>query len=132
MDRRELVRRMVLNAICDDFENVDQIILPVVAEDCGKLGFIVERSEIVGALTRLVEDGLAKAYDLHNLPNGDPFSGELGNMPSLDQVEEYFKTYFYITKKGMDFHTSDDMWWPFHDNGERRPNWHLDERPISD
>ena len=30
MDRRELIRRMVLNAICDDFENVDQIILPVV------------------------------------------------------------------------------------------------------
>jgi hypothetical protein len=32
---------MVLNAICDDFENIDQIILPVVARDCAKLGFSV-------------------------------------------------------------------------------------------
>jgi uncharacterized DUF497 family protein len=29
---------MVLNAMCDDFENVDQIILPQVAKDCTKLG----------------------------------------------------------------------------------------------
>src|SRR3989442_13276343 len=87
---------MVLDAISDDFENVDQIILPNVAEDCGKLEFVVERSEIVRALAGLVEDGLAKAYDLHNLPNRNPFSGELRSMPTLDQVEESFRTYFYI------------------------------------
>src|SRR5579871_5818218 len=100
MDRRELIRRMVLSAISDDFENVDQIIFPSVAEDCSKLEVIVERSEIVTALAGLVGDGLAKAYDLHNLPNRDPFSGELPSMPSLDQVEEDFRTYFYITKSG--------------------------------
>ena len=126
MDRRELIRRMVLNAITDDFENVDQIILPSVAEDCSKLGFVLERSEIVKALAGLVEDGLAKAYDLRHLPNRDPFSGELPSMPPLDQVEEDFKTYFYITKSGMDFHLSDDTWWPFDEDGERRPNWRLD------
>ena len=59
MDRRELIRRMVLDAISDDFENVDQIILPNVSEDCRKIGFVVERSEIVRALAGLVEDGLA-------------------------------------------------------------------------
>ena len=47
MHRRELIRRMVLNAICDDFENVDQIILPVIARDCGKLGLVVERPEVL-------------------------------------------------------------------------------------
>jgi hypothetical protein len=30
-------------------------------------------------------------------------------MPPLDVVEEDFKTYFYITKKGMDLHLSDGV-----------------------
>ncbi len=85
MHRRELVRKMVLNSICDDFENVDQIILTEVAEECGKLGLVIERSEIVSALAGLVHDGLAKTYDLYNLPNPrDLFSGELQIMPQLD------------------------------------------------
>lgn len=39
-------------------------------------------------------------------------------MPPLDVVEEYFKTYFYITKKGMDLHLSDDMWAAFDDDDD--------------
>ena len=39
-------------------------------------------------------------------------------MPSLDVIEENFTTYFYITKKGMDLHLSDDTWWPFDEQGE--------------
>ena len=100
MDRRELVRMMVLDAICDDFENVDRIILSEVAVNCRKLGLVVERSEIVNAIAGLVQDGLASAYNLRNLPPpSDPLSGVLESMPSLDQVEKNFKTYFYITKK---------------------------------
>jgi len=34
-------------------------------------------------------------------------------MPTLGVVGEDFKTYFYITKNGVDFHLSDDTWWPF-------------------
>lgn len=34
-------------------------------------------------------------------------------MPPLDTVEEDFKTYFYITEEGMDFHRSDDSWFPW-------------------
>ena len=127
MDRGELIRRLVLNAICDDFENVDQVILPIVAKDCARLGFVVERAEVVSALAILVREGLAKAYDLQNLPDTrDPFSGEIRSMPSLDHVEEDFRTYFYITTKGTEFHLSDDTWWPFDEEGERRPNWRLD------
>jgi hypothetical protein len=110
----ELIRRMVLNAICDDYENVDQVILRDVAKDCAKLGFTVERSEIVDALGKLVDDGLAKAYLLSST---QPHT-ELRGMPPLDAVEENFETYFYITKKGMDLHLSDDTWWPFDDQGE--------------
>lgn len=115
--------------MCDDFENVDQIILPVVARDCAKLGLSVERPEIVKTVSDLVSDGLAKAYVLPG-PNRDPFSGELEGMPSIDVVEEYFTTYFYLTKRGMDFHRSNDKWWPFDDEDNVLPTWHLDPPPT--
>ena len=98
--------------MCDDFENIDQIILPVVARQCAKLGFAVERTEIVTAVSDLVMDGLVKAYDL---------SGG----------EEGFKTYFYPTKKGIDFHLSDGTWWPFDEEENVLPNWRLDPPPLS-
>ncbi len=113
MERRELIRRLVLNSICDDFENVDQIILRDVTRDGSKFGLTVERSDIVDALKELINDGLAKAYLLSSTEGQNPFAGELPGMPSLDVVEENFQTYFYITKKGMDFHLADDTWWPF-------------------
>jgi hypothetical protein len=99
MIRAELVRRLALNSICDDFENVDQRILRDVAEAGAKRGLIVERWEVVQALAGLIKDGLAKAYILPG-PARDPFSGELKGMPPMDVMEEDYKTYFYITKKG--------------------------------
>jgi len=117
-----------LNAMCDDYENIDQIILPEVARDCAKLGFSVERSEIVKALSELLRDGLAKGYLLSAT---EPFSTELQGMPPVDVVEEEFKTYFYPTKKGMDLHLSDDKWWPFDDENNVLPNWRLDPPPTS-
>jgi hypothetical protein len=117
MHRIELIRRMVLNAIGDDYENVDQVILRDVAGDGAKLGLTIARSEIVDALAELIADGLAKAY---LLSSREPYSTELQGMPSLDVVEENFTTYFYITKKGMDLHLSDDTWWPFDDEGVPR------------
>jgi len=118
MERRELIRRLVLNSICDDFENVDQIILRDVTRDGSKFGLTIERSDIVDALKGLIEDGLAKAYLLLGTMGPDPFAGELPGMPPLDVVEENFQTYFYITKKGMDYHLADDSWWPFEDDAE--------------
>jgi hypothetical protein len=110
MDRSELIQRLVLSEISDDYESVDQIILRNVARDGAKLGLSIERSDIVDALRSLIEDGLAKAY---LLSSREPYSTELPSMPALDVVEEDFKTYFYITKKGIDFHLSDNTWWPF-------------------
>ncbi len=102
--RRELIRRLVLNSISDDFENVDQIILRNVTREASKFGLKIERSDIVRALEGLIEDGLAKAYLLSPTMGPDPFAGELPGMPSLDIIEQDFKTYFYITQAGMDFH----------------------------
>jgi hypothetical protein len=115
MDRSELVRRLVLNWISDDYENVDQVILRQVAETGAKLGLAIGRAEIVDALAGLVADGLAKAY---LFPPRESCCTELSGMPALDIVEEYFKTYFLITKKGMEFHLSDTTWRPLDDEDE--------------
>jgi len=119
MVRSELVRRLVLTSISDDFENVDQVILRDVANAGAKCGLTIERSEVVDALARLIEDGLAKAYLLSGTTR-DPFSGECQGMPPMAIIEEAFTTYFYITKKGMDFLLSEDTWWPFDDEGRPR------------
>ena len=120
MDRDELIRLFVLDAICDDYENVDQVIIGHVAGYCAKLGMAVDRSDVVMALGELVDSRMAKAYRLFST---EPFKEDLEGMPPLDVVETYFKTYFYITKKGMERQLSDDGW-PFDEDGEplvRRP-----------
>ena len=123
MTRQVFVRRLVLNSICDDGENVDQIILSEVNRDAAKCGLTIERAEVVDALAQLVESGLAKAWLLSQWPGE---SREVEGMPPMDVVEEFFTTYFFITEKGMKAHLSDDAWWPFDDEGDRRPDWHLE------
>jgi hypothetical protein len=98
VNRRELIQRLVLNAICDDYENVDQVIL----------------RDIVGALAELIKGGLAKAYFLSSTGQAKG----LESMPSVEVVEVNFQTYFYITKQGLDFHRREDKWWPFDDEGK--------------
>jgi len=115
VDRKELLRRIVLNAICDDYENIDQVILRDARDTAEKLDLTIERTDVVEALKGLIDDGLAKAY---LLSPSKPWVTELAGMPSVEVPEEYFKTYFYISKKGMDLHLSDDSWWPFEDREE--------------
>jgi len=45
MNRGELVRLLVLNAIANDYENVDQVILGEVGERLAKMGMTIERPE---------------------------------------------------------------------------------------
>ena len=107
MDRDELIRLFVLDAICDDYENVDRVLRHVAAY-CGKLGMAVDRPDVLKALAELVEGGMAKAY----LLSGTEPNKELEGMPPLDFAETDPGTYFYITKKGMERQVSDDGW-PF-------------------
>ncbi len=71
MTRREYIRLEVLNSICDGGENVDQWILPMVNADAGKTGITIRRTEVVEALTELVEGGLAKAWHLSPRPSNE-------------------------------------------------------------
>jgi hypothetical protein len=122
MTRAEFVQRLILNTMCDDLENVDQVILRHVAEVAAKCGLIVERPEAVESLRALVDAGLAKAYDL-STGSTDPFSGEIRGMPPLGTPEEDFTTYFHPTQTGMEFHESDGTWWPLDDDDMLRSDW---------
>jgi hypothetical protein len=113
-DRHEIIRRMVLNSICDDFENVDQVILRDTAAWGPKLGLTVTRPDVVRALTSLVADGMAKAYLLSH--SQDP----LDAMPDISEPEERFETYFFITPKGMEVHRADENW-PYEDDEDDVP-----------
>ncbi len=124
MTRDEFVRILVLNEISDDFENVDQIILPGVSKTAAKCVLTITRAEVVNALAGLVSEGLAKAYHLSPWPD-DPSAGELPGMPEMDEIEENFRTYFYITEKGMALHLADDDPWPLDDDGNLKPDWRL-------
>jgi hypothetical protein len=122
MTRAEFVQWLILDSICDDFENVDQAILPQVAKVAAQCGLTIQRPEVVEGLAVLVHAGLAKAYDLSGV-RSDPFEGELQGMPPLHTPEEHFRTYFFLTKHGMDLHQSDDSWWPLDENDEILPDW---------
>lgn len=69
MTRAALVRRTVLNSICDDGENIDQIILQDINTEVAKYGITIPRADVVSALAELVGDGMAQAYVLG--PAGD-------------------------------------------------------------
>ena len=117
MHQAELMRRLVLNEICDDFENIDQTILRHVAKSSARFGLTMGRNDVIEVLSSLVADGFAKAYDLSGAV-ADPFSGELLAMPDLEVIEENFTTYFYVTDAGLNFHRSDDTWWPHEDDND--------------
>jgi hypothetical protein len=91
---------------------VDQCILRDVAKEGAACGLTIERPEVVETPASLIEDGLAKAYLLSPMDPGREVQG----MPQLDVVEEFFKTYFYITPKGMSLHLSHDGPWPHCDD----------------
>ena len=45
----------------------------------------------------------------------------------MDVIEEFFTTYFFITEKGLELRLSYAPEWPFDDEGNLRPDWHLDD-----
>ncbi len=113
MERNEIVRRLVLREITDDYENVDQQILPSVSRLGERLGMNIQRGEVVTALAGLIHDGFASAYRLSPFEPPLEFKG----MPSLEVVEMYFETYFYVTPKGLAAYLADDSQWPFDAEG---------------
>ena len=118
MNRWAVVRLLVMDGICDDYENIDQIILREVAGAGARCGLAIERPEVVDALAGLITDGLAAAY---RLSTEEPFATVLQGMPAVDEVEESFETYFYLTKRGLERKLSDNACWPYDDESNLIP-----------
>jgi hypothetical protein len=119
--RRELVLRIVLNEISDDYENLHQIAKQVAMTISG-CGMTVPLEEILQGLTDLVDAKLAKAYRLSNgveAIDGMPSPEEIGS-PDEPGVEDAF---FWITKEGMKLQLADYPDWPFDDDNRLRADW---------
>ena len=116
--RAELVVRFVLNSISDDYENLSQEITGMVTKDGTDCGVTIEKSEIVTALEELVRRGWAKAY---RLDNGPP--AEFDRMPSIEEMEDFYGAWFYITDAGMKVQLEPWEHWPFDDDGQPRKDW---------
>lgn len=120
--RGDLVRRFVLDSICDDYEHLTISIGPDVTKLGVGCGLTIEKAEIVQALAELLEIGWAKAYRLHN--DGRSKWAELREgMPSPEEMEDPMGAWFYITEAGMKAELADWTPWPFDDEGELKKNW---------
>ena len=119
--RSELVRRLTLNWICDDYENLAVSIEMPVIRDGGACGLYIEKEEIARALSELVELGLAKAYRMGGSNLGPP--GEMDRMPSLAEMEDPDGAWFYRTDAGLKVQLEPWEPWPFDDDNVLRKDW---------
>jgi len=116
MTQIEFVRRLVLNEICDDYEDLEMI-GQWVFKDSARCGLTVTQGDIVKSLIDLIEAGMAKAYWFEPMAK-EP--SELKGPPPLDEIQKF---YFWATPQGIDLQVSDGNWWPFDDNDELRKDW---------
>ena len=103
MDRTEAVRALVLNELCDDYEEPEQILKQV---RCDAIDPVLSADELRQALVSLVGTGLAKAYRstaTRNPPEEIAWNGESG-------------VYFYITELGRRFLAEIEGVWDKDDN----------------
>jgi hypothetical protein len=116
--RAELVRRFVLNAICDDYENVGVSIAAEVFATGRRCGLEIDRQELSQALRELIEMGWAKAYYLrqHGID-------EIAGMPPVEQIEDFDGPWFYRTDEGLRVQLADWAPWPFDDENALRKSW---------
>lgn len=119
--RRQLVLRIVLNEISDDYENLHQITKQV-RRTSSECGMAVSHPETLQALADLVAARLARAYRLSNgveAINGIPSAEEIGS-PDEPNVDDVF---FWITPKGMKLQLAGYPDWPFDENNVLRADW---------
>jgi hypothetical protein len=109
---------MVLNAICDDYEDIGQI-KTLVGRDAGHCGMKIEWPEIETALRELVRGGLARAYKLY--PSSRPPHIHGGMPPAREMVEH--GAYFSVTAEGMKLHLAEFEGWPFDEENNLRKDW---------
>jgi hypothetical protein len=116
MTRIEFVRRLVLNEICDDYEDLEMV-NKWVFKTSARCGLTVTQSDVIKSLIVLIESGMAKAYRFEPMAKGP---NEVNGPLQLDEIQKF---YFWATQQGIDLQVSDGSWWPFDDNDELRKDW---------
>lgn len=117
MTRKEIIRRFVLNEICDDYENLEMIDKWVMQKSA-RAGLTVQDTEIIEALTDLIQSGLARTYRFR-----PPYKSQPDQIPGMPRLEEISEYYFWATPEGRDLQVSDRSWYPFDDDDELRKDW---------
>jgi hypothetical protein len=122
MTRLELIRRLVLNEICDDYEDIFQIEKQL-GQGLQDVSFSISQEEVIRALAELIELEWARAWDLSsNNPEVLPYDG----MPPTTEIVPW-RTYFWATPTGIAINVADDSWSPWNDEGSVRPSWNPPE-----
>jgi hypothetical protein len=116
MRPQQLLRLLVLGEIADDYEEPNHI-YENVARRATACGIATTQQLVELLLLELVEQGMAKAYDLRAEDGA-----ELAGAPRLDQVSEY---YFLITSEGLAAFVAARTAgpWPFDDEGDLVDGW---------
>src|SRR5579883_2083772 len=110
MRRSELIQVFVLEAISDDYEDLEKVTKEV-ADLGARCGLSVAREETLSALRHLIETGMASAYRLQPTPDVPKASQ---GVPPDDQMDNH---YFWITEKGRERHLATGAEWPFREDG---------------
>jgi hypothetical protein len=108
----------VLNACCDDYEDIEQITKQV-NELCPQCGLDVAREDILQALRELIELGYVRAWNLAEQQVRKPPRDYVG-MPSLEEITALDP--YFITRDNLPFREilSTDL---FDDTGTLSAQW---------
>lgn len=107
MTRNDLLRRLVLNELSDDYENLEHITVRVQSLE-GQCGLKFTRAEYVSAVVELINLELVKAYRV------SPMTTDLEAV-GLPPLAEMDRCYFWQTEKGRIMNATEP--WPIDDDG---------------
>ena len=114
--RNEFVRMLALDAIADDYEDLE-IIYSHVTSHGARCGVTIQPAEIRRELLHLIELGWAEVWELSpwrpNKRIEDPKADQL-------DLEKY---YYYVSETGRPVQLADWPDWPFDENGDLRADW---------
>ena len=116
MTRAELIRTIVLNSFCDDYEDIVQITKNT--DELGpKCGLTISRDDIILALRELIELGYAKAWDLTRWA-----ATEHEVMPPREKITP-LDPRFVRTEEGLAFYEASSTNGPFDEDHNLRESW---------
>jgi hypothetical protein len=115
MTRKELVDKLTLNEITDDYEDFARILRNVVSEGA-VCGLTISPFEVEGSINRLIKRDLARAYVLSGHAAPKVFEGPVEG----DLVDAL---YYFATENGRDLNMKGEEDWPFDDDGALRVGW---------